>query len=65
MELYILHSIEPKGRLAITHVSGNDGVLVVGKASIRQWLKHKLGSELQQQGCYVPPVPVPRTGENL
>ena len=46
MELYILHSIEPKGKLVVTHVSGNDGVFVISKASIRQWLTHKLGSEL-------------------
>ena len=47
IEVYIMRSIEPAGRLAITHVSGNDGVLVVSKASIKQWLRQKLQSELQ------------------
>jgi hypothetical protein len=37
--------IEPEGCLTVTLVSGNDGVLVVNRASIRSWLRAKLEKE--------------------
>lgn len=42
LEAYLLDGVRPVGCLAVTRVSGNDGVLVVPRSSVRIWLRARL-----------------------